>query len=559
MGSHSLRRLFLRNHFPRKRQRMDEALFNSVAQGRIPVSENSGAAIHWFPTDMSKVGAYVPRGDCSLTTVKILSFFLGFLGVDHFFIRSPVTGLFKLFTLGGLGFWWLWDVIQLFTESDRVLNHGMSAPLDLVTGIGQGMITDKSFSYSTKAPYSSWIVGIIFGFIGIDSLLAKNGGQFLRKLLEFMMFIGSVIIIVNIWNGGLSTGAIVGIVLWSLIASFLGSIIIAEYISVMSVVVGGEMFTKGIEFTEAEDKQYNSFFAWLIKNAGFDEERQAEIVRDLQYGGIPANKLREMFEIRHPSEGTGTDSASKIKSDKTSSSWVSFFLLFCSPFLIIWNFILFIASIITQGVISITPWSPAVLAGKIAGAIAVDKAGLGSLAKELGLPNIPVDASKLGKLGDIANSMKSAGELTEKAKSTVSGGIGRAFGKANKSLKESVGQIGQRTVGYEDGLTDKVTSAAQSTGSAITGAVTSTGAAIGAAGKSVADSLNPVNKVLGGLKPASGLAGVLSSAAKTIGPAQAGGARAEPLSTEAQVFGAVTMALIGGGVIKGLVDYLITE
>jgi hypothetical protein len=424
----------------------------------------------------------------------------------------------------------------------------MSAPLDIVTGIGQGMFTDKSFSYNTKAPYSSWIVGIIFGFIGIDSLLAKNGGQFLRKLLEFMLFIGSVIIIINIWNGGLSTGAIIGIILWSMIASFLGSIIIAEYISVMSVVIGGEMFTKGIEFTEAEDKQYNSFFAWLIKNAGFDEERQAEIVRDLQYGGIPANKLREMFEIRHTSESTGTDSASKIKSDKTSSSWVSFFLLFCSPFLIIWNFILFIAFIIAQGFISVTPWAPAVLAGKIAGAIAVKKAGLGPLAKELGLPNIPVDDSKLGKLGGIAKMMESTGAA-----------ITGAVGKVNESLKGSVGQIGQRTTGYNDGLTDSVTSAAQSTGAAITGAAKSTGTAIGAAGKSVADSLNPVNKVLGGLKPASGLAGVLSSAAKTIAPAQAGGARAEPLSTEAQVFGAVTMALIGGGVIKGLVDYLITE
>jgi len=42
--------------------------------------------------------------------------------------------------------------------------------------------------------------------------------------------------------------------------------------------------------------------------------------------------------------------------------------------------------------------------------------------------------------------------------------------------------------------------------------------------------------------------------------AQIGGAvKEEPLSTEAQVFGAVTVALIGGGVIKSLVDYLVKE
>jgi hypothetical protein len=39
---------------------------------------------------------------------------------------------------------------------------------------------------------------------------------------------------------------------------------------------------------------------------------------------------------------------------------------------------------------------------------------------------------------------------------------------------------------------------------------------------------------------------------------QQGGARPE-LSTEAQVMGAVVVALIAGGSLKGLVDYLMTE
>ena len=175
-------------------------LFNSVTRGKVPISENSGSAKYWLSYDKSKPGAYVPRADCSLTMVRILSIFLGLLGVDHFFLRSPVTGLFKLFTLGGLGLWWLWDIIQLFAESDRVLNYGMSAPLDLVTGIGQGMITDKKISYTTQAPYSSWIVGIIFGFIGLDSLLAKNGGQFLRKLVEFLLFLLCMISVLHVFE-----------------------------------------------------------------------------------------------------------------------------------------------------------------------------------------------------------------------------------------------------------------------------------------------------------------------------------------------------------------------
>ncbi|MCK4808120.1 MAG: TM2 domain-containing protein [Candidatus Aenigmarchaeota archaeon] len=42
-----------------------------------------------------------------------LSFFLGFFGVDRFFMGKTKTGILKLITVGGFGFWYLIDLILI--------------------------------------------------------------------------------------------------------------------------------------------------------------------------------------------------------------------------------------------------------------------------------------------------------------------------------------------------------------------------------------------------------------------------------------------------------------
>lgn len=46
----------------------------------------------------------------------MLAIFLGWFGLDRFYIGRYKAGWLKLFTLGGLGIWWLLDIILIGSE-----------------------------------------------------------------------------------------------------------------------------------------------------------------------------------------------------------------------------------------------------------------------------------------------------------------------------------------------------------------------------------------------------------------------------------------------------------
>ena len=57
------------------------------------------------------------ESDKNWNVAVCLSFFLGYLGVDRFYLGYIGFGILKLVTFGGMGIWWLVDLVLLLASS----------------------------------------------------------------------------------------------------------------------------------------------------------------------------------------------------------------------------------------------------------------------------------------------------------------------------------------------------------------------------------------------------------------------------------------------------------
>lgn len=61
----------------------------------------------------------IPEGDKSFLVTLLLSYFLGFFGADRFYLGKTRSAVWKLITLGGIGYWWIIDLIWTLIGRQR--------------------------------------------------------------------------------------------------------------------------------------------------------------------------------------------------------------------------------------------------------------------------------------------------------------------------------------------------------------------------------------------------------------------------------------------------------
>ncbi len=89
---------------------MQQMVRTKQIKSDTPIRQESGGT--WFPAGTLQ-GLFSSK---SYTTALVLSFLLGFVGGDRFYLGYTGLGVLKLFTFGGCGIWSLIDLINIATR-----------------------------------------------------------------------------------------------------------------------------------------------------------------------------------------------------------------------------------------------------------------------------------------------------------------------------------------------------------------------------------------------------------------------------------------------------------
>lgn len=306
--------------------------FEELAHGRVPLATGPSVADTW-----SDVSDGVPRPDRTLGGLRWHAW-LGFLGLDHFYLRNPTTGILKLITFGGFLMWWLWDLMQVYTEGSRVIKYGISTPFDIATGIGQGMIVNDigkdgipiKTAYTSKSSFTLWQLGSLFSFVGLDSFITKDWARGSRKLMEFIMFIAAGKMVVDNYNGVSGHGIFsVSNLMSTMVVFFFGSIVITNWTLALSNLFSPPetLLSKGIQVKPEVNSMLNSYSSLLDKLTFIDSKTRDRVKADLNYGSVSPEVMEKKFKIGHKDDLQREEEAEAASAAATGSNWLQSVLI----------------------------------------------------------------------------------------------------------------------------------------------------------------------------------------------------------------------------------------
>jgi hypothetical protein len=535
---------------PTKVAEPTEDPYMKFAKGRVPVSENAGAAKNWCPDG-------IPKPDRSHGTLWWTSFFgIGSaLGLTDFYLRSPLTGIIKivLFVLlsagtSGIGaipllLWGVYEFLHIWFEKARVVNYGMSTPFNIVQGVGQGMITDQPTNYTQNANYTIWQVMSLFGFVGADAFYAGKPALGLRKFFDGMFFLLYIGMIVHLATQSI-TGNLGWIIVFGILAIVLSVFVVPIYYTSFTNAISSptDLFNQpsGGSTDGSIVSVYNFMNAWTSVIG----TRTATRVRD-GFGIVPqgGDYYREIFEIRHRSNVPPP-------TEKRSSSLPSLDDIIKQYPMPVQTLLKKAASLGQM-----TSILPLILGPMISGLLVASVSWI-PLPLPFGLSIGNILELTYG-LQDVLEGKGSIEKLLEEyipGFGAASGIVG-AGGLVGSALSSAANPIGKLSAakGVAGGL---VGSALSSAANPIGKLSAAKGVAGGLVGSALSSAANPIDA-------ASEIVGAISKNSSAV-PNQTGGARShrveEPsLGTEAIALGATVAVLVAGGAIKLAVDSLVPQ
>lgn len=137
-----------------------------------------------------------------LALYKAVSVLGGFFGLDHVLLRSPKSGFLKfLVNLFTLGFWYMYDIIQVFTDTEQIKQFGLTIPLAGPSGIGAGIFHSDGVPRAQKTTPSPFVF-LAFALLtwvpfGLSHFIA---GDFRGGAAKFFMTFGPLFFMGFIWT-----------------------------------------------------------------------------------------------------------------------------------------------------------------------------------------------------------------------------------------------------------------------------------------------------------------------------------------------------------------------
>ena len=142
--------------------------------------------LKFWKTDGASTDQKKTSGDggafLSYDTFLAFSVLGGFFGLDHLYLRSPLTAIAKfIVNLFCFGLWWFYDAIQAIFHRDVIKVYGLGVPGFGPKGIASGVLAADE---PDKKHYQFLLYGLavlVGGGIGLDSfLLSDRRNGFIR-------------------------------------------------------------------------------------------------------------------------------------------------------------------------------------------------------------------------------------------------------------------------------------------------------------------------------------------------------------------------------------------